>query len=289
MQSIVSGTTTERIVRTALLLLIFGGLSVWSFWDGYVVYPRDNVTKALESKGITAPKPLPAIHEEVTAERYKVAKSPGQAKAGKRDPGVESLDELLQSLDIKSPATLGAIVDHAGVQPFRHEDKAMFFGPGGFMQFTVVGDQLKSYGWTDGPEHSETDLFIQKCQAFGLAPVGLLLLIQFIRVMRTRATLSDEGLTLRGKATIPFDAMTGFSADRYERKGWLELDYSLDGGKGAVRLDNYIIKEFRPIIEVICERTGLENPLPPPEDDLEAEETLQADTAPTDPTNDSKD
>lgn len=289
MQSIVSGTTTERIVRTALLLLIFGGLSVWSFLDAYVAYPRENVTKELESKGIAATNPLPAIHEEVTAERYKVAESPGQGKAGNRDPGVESLDKLLQRLDIKSPATLGAIVDRVGVQPFRHDDKAMFFGPGGFMQFTVSGDQLKSYGWTDGPEYTETDLFIQKCQAFGLAPVGLLLLIQLIRVLRTRATLSDEGLTLRGKATIPFGAMTGFSSDMYERKGWLELDYSLDGGKGAVRLDNYVIKEFRPIIEAICERAGLENPLPPPEDDLEAEETVQTDPPAADTADESKD
>jgi hypothetical protein len=285
MQPIVSGTTTERIVRTALLLLLFGGLSVWSFLDGYIDYPRENVVKALEGKGIEVPKPPPAVHKEITAERYEVVfprESSDRPAVRGRDRGAESLGKLLQRLDVQSPATLSTIVDRIGVQPFRYDDKAMFFGPGGFLQFTVAVDHVTSCGWTAGPEYTETDLFVQKCQAFGLAPVGLVLLFQLVRVLRTRVTLNDEGLTLRGKATVPFDAMTGFSADMYDRKGWLELDYSLYGQKRALRLDNYVIQEFRPIIEAICERTGLENPLPPPEDDLEEEEALPADIAPTD-------
>ena len=69
MQPIYSGATTERIVRTAVLVILILGYSAWSLRDGYVAYPRANVLAVLETQlGVTQPDPLPTIDPRLTAQ-----------------------------------------------------------------------------------------------------------------------------------------------------------------------------------------------------------------------------
>jgi hypothetical protein len=248
MTPIISGTTLERIIRTTLLFLLFGGFSAWSFRDAYYAYPRENMERTLKDKlGVGVPDPPPALHKEITAESVE---------------GIESIGSLSE------------ISARLGVEPYRHpehENMVLFFGPGGSLPVEVKGDAITPGEWIDGPSHGGTDLALQKVMAYGLAPVGIALLIQLIRVLTTRVRLDEGGLSVRGKPAIPFDAMTGFSAEMYKKRGWLELHYLLNGQAAKVRLDDYVIKEFRTIIEAICERKGFDNPLPPPEDEEEIE------------------
>ena len=50
MEPIHSGTTWERIIRTALLTFLVLGYAAYSLWDGYVAYPSVNVEAVFVGK-----------------------------------------------------------------------------------------------------------------------------------------------------------------------------------------------------------------------------------------------
>jgi hypothetical protein len=232
MEPIHSGTTTGRILRNAALLLLVGGYSAWSLVDGYITYPKANVESAMRTQlGIEPPDPLPVINAQLTAEKV---------------TGIVAGDSL------------DAATSRFGVAPFRHDDAAYYFGRGGFARLQVVNGTVSQAEWLDGPDYSATDLFFQRAVGFILVPVTLLLILQFVRVMRTRASLTDEGLAVRGKPVIPFEAMTGIRTGRAARlpTGVAVLDYELDDRAGSVRLDSYVVKEQPAILAAIRERKG---------------------------------
>ena len=51
MQAIHSGTTTERLVRAVLLVIMLTGFAAWYLWDGHVGYPRANARALIELLG----------------------------------------------------------------------------------------------------------------------------------------------------------------------------------------------------------------------------------------------
>lgn len=241
MQEIHSGTTTERIVRTTLLVALFGGFSIAFLRDGYGAYARENVTDFLQTNNIqlpTTPEPDPAITSTYLAE---VAKS---------FPINQSLESLTTKLGQPHAQTSSG-------------DHAYWFGPGIRVDATVVNGRVEKLE-DQRPMHSEADIFLQKVLGGLLAALTLVFAVHLVRVLLTRADLTDAGLKLRGGPQIPFEAMRRFRADEYMCKGWLDLEYELNGQPGSVRLDNYHIKHFRPLINAICDRTGFANPLPPP-------------------------
>ena len=99
--------------------------------------------------------------------------------------------------------------------------------------------------------------------------LGLLMLVQWIRVVTTRIELTEAGLRINsqggrawgGSPLIPFEGMKGLRDpdDRYRKKksDWVELDYELaDGTTGCVRLNIYVHKAFHEVMAVICWRSA---------------------------------
>ncbi len=242
MTPIVSPTTNERIIRTFGLAALFGVFSGWFIYDGYVGYPEKNLEKAIESLD-PVPDTLPPIDDAVTEAAAAVwVDRPSDSRhtraevvAAFGEPGWESADRN----DIR------------------------YFGPGGMLAYTLRGDLVADVVYTAG-DKNDTELVWQRYLGFGLLPVALGFVLQFVRVVTTRVELSDAGLNVRGRPVIPFDAMKSIEAKHYRKKGFVDLSYSQDGRNKTVRLDDYVIRDFRPMIETICERCHIDDPLPPP-------------------------
>lgn len=242
MEPIHSGTTTERIVRTTLILLLMGGFGAAYLRDGFGGYARKNARTVADNLGL--PKD--------TALRVNF------------DLSVETASRVAQEVVAGDP--LEKVTAQLGEPTVVHEGSAYFLGPGVRVAVKLSGDRVAAIEWTEQGLKTEGDQFLQRVIGVVLASFALVLLVQLVRVVTTRATLSEAGLKLRGRPIVPFDAMGGLTAERYRKTGWVELAYTLDGRDASVRLDSYIIKEFRPIVSAICERCGFDNPLVPEAD-----------------------
>jgi len=124
--------------------------------------------------------------------------------------------------------------------------------------------------------HSNSSIYLQKVLAVGMGIATLVGVIHLVRVSRQRFALNEEGLHLAGRA-IGWEQMQGF--EHYDRRGWVDLTLA-DGGK--VRLDNYKIELCDEMIDQICTRRNLPNPLPAPEADPPPEEGEDLPPTPTD-------
>lgn len=241
MEPIVSGTTTERIVRTTLLAVLFSVGSAMFFRDGLSAYPRENMEVIVKALGAPLPDPPPVISKKIDASSATLAK-----------PG-DLVRDVLAKFD---------------VEPFVHtadggETLHILFGTGGHVLIRSRSSSISSVDWVAG-KHSASSLIVQLAIGAITGVVALIGLIHLVRVVTTSISLTEEGLKIRGKPLIPWDAMTGIDAERYDKTGWLRLEYELSGRSGRLRLDNYWHKAFRPIIEAICERKGFDYKLPPP-------------------------
>ena len=254
MRTIHSGTTTERAVRAAVFPVLLLGLGGWFLLDGYRGYPRANVVSVLtEELGLAVPDPLPPIDASMTAER---ATAIGE--------GVSVVDAI----------------GRLGGEPFRHGDTYYFFGPAGHVKLAAKADTESAIAtWVDGPKHTATTLVFQKVLGGILAPIGLIFLVRLVLVLRTRVSLGDDGLRIGSAARIPLDTITGIRADDYLETGRIYVDHSGGGHRESVRLDAYVVKELRAIVEAICAARGFPNPLP-------AGERESTTTAPSDASQD---
>lgn len=256
MTTILTTTTTERILRTLGLTALFGVFSGWFLYDAYVGYPRHNLEKMIESLN-PVPQSLPAVDERITADAF--------------NAWVTTVGDLK-----KARLTRKDIVDKLGPPGWENpaKDEMRYFGRGGSVRVLLAGDLVKDGGF-DVAEHNDVDLAWQKILGFMLLPVGVGMVFQLVRVLTTRVELSDAGLKVRGRPTIPFEAMTGIDISRYAKKGFVDLSYSQDGAAKKVRLDDYVIREFKPIIEEISRRQGFDIVLPTSRSD-EADEDEQS-------------
>jgi hypothetical protein len=254
MQPIVSGPTTERVVRTGLVLGLFAVFAVLYLRDGYGGYAHNNVVEFLEKEGLPTDD-VPAYDPTLTQ---------------------DSLQERLGQL--RSGDTLAIIKSKLGEPHLVRDDDLYYFGPGGRIHITLERGRLSippaEVGmdpnqdprvrlWEPG-NHTEADQRLQRWIGYVVSVGTIFFLYSFVGVITTKATLTDEGLTARGaKGRVPFSAMKGFrSAEDYPKRGWLELEFEEDGQTNALRLDDYHLKQFKPIVETIAERCGFENPLP---------------------------
>ncbi len=238
MESFKTVSTVERIVRNGIVTAMVIGFSGWSFYDGYVGYPHDNLMEAR--------KELPAEFQDTATINERVTEE--AAKSFQKGVNVKELSESLGP-----PAWQG---EFGGV----HE-KAVWFGRGGSLIALV--DKIgitRTVEWKSG-KHKETDLWLQKLMGLVLAPLAVFMLIRLIAMCTRGAEFSDEGLKPSGKALIPFDAMTGWDAKTYKDRGQITLEYETANGQAEYVLDDYKLAAFKTIVNEISKRKGFDNPI----------------------------
>ncbi len=235
MQPIISGTSSERKGRTIFITIMLVAFSAWYFYDGTVKYPKDNLSAARDALN-PRPEELPPISPDIHRQT-----------AANIAPG-EPID---------------AVVARLGPPGWQHSDERRWFAPGGQVKVTVRNGTVSDAEWIDGKFDTTVQLWIGSI----MGVLGFAMLVQLVRVLRTRVVLDDNGLHLGSKPPIPFDAMSKIDASRYKEKGWVTLYHSSDARERQTRLDCDVIDLFRPIIEAICARKSWDSPLPPPRKD----------------------
>ncbi len=130
-------------------------------------------------------------------------------------------------------------------------------------------EQANERGRAENPDfvlealpNSDSEILAQKVLAgvCGLIAVGIVPFV--IRAKRNRIVVDDNGLHIDRQAPIAFSSMTAFHTDRWDEKGWIDLEYDQGGQARRVRLDSFSIEPFDPIVEAIAQQTHLEPPGP---------------------------
>jgi hypothetical protein len=237
MQVIISGTSTERAVRTILLMALVDCFTVAYLWDGYVGYARKNANEFVRLLGLPTEAAPPMHAQLTTAEGRRLAQ---QARSG---------DEL---------SVITSVLGKPGLE---HGGDAYFLGAGGWLKAKLAGGRIASVAWTDGPK-TESDQQWQRWIGYALAVGGLIAAVRLALVLTTRLSLTDDGLWIGPRRLIPFDAITALPADPAGRLGCVELQYTRLGRLTRVRLDRYVYKRLPEITAKICERKGFPNPWP---------------------------
>ena len=235
-QMVRSGTTTERLLRAAFLAVVISGFAAAFLWDGFFGYPRENAESLVKSLGLSATT-LPAIDSKLTAEN-----------------GRELVDR------IPKHASASQAKDMLGEPALLSGDDAYYLGPAGHIKARSSDGRIVSIEWVDGPAHTATDLNSQRWIGYALGLFGMVALGQLVRVGRTQALLSDEGLRVRGKPFITIAAMTGIR-DKRASGGTLEIEYRDGETTETVALDAYVYRNRDAIIEAVCTAKGFVNPL----------------------------
>lgn len=236
MDPIRSGTTTERLIRTTLLAVVINAFAAAFLWDGYSGYARENAAALADSLGIS-PDPQPRIDMELT-----------------------SMEATRLVAQIAIGASNSQVMELLGEPGLESGDRAYYLGAGGHITVRWGGDEIVSAEWVDASVHTETDLSWQGGIGAVLTFFGLFAILQLIRVVRTRAEVTDKGLKIRGKPLVSFETMTGF-VDDGANTGVVRLGYRDGNGRSYVLLDEYIFKQRDAIIDALCEQTGFSNPL----------------------------
>jgi len=235
MEPIISGTTTERIVRATLVTAMLCGAAIWFLWDGYVSYARENVQQLLQTLGLDADQELSV--------------DPGLTDARAREleasiPVGSSHDDLKAAL---------------GPPSLTHKDQVYYLGPGGHLRITIERGSVAAVEWAKGI-HWESSQAHQRWLGYVLAIFGLVFLVRLFRVVTTRVSLTEGGFLIRGHPEIPFAAMKSLRPESSGKVGLVDLEYDIDGRKGVIRLDDYVIREYDHMLNAICEKTGLPDP-----------------------------
>jgi len=242
MEPIISGSTAERIVRLSAVTLMVLAFAGWCFYDGCIRYPLKNLERAVE--GLNPP---PEVSQELIDPGVN-AKSAATIEAGKEGVFLNKLEE-----QFGEPGWRG--------QNAKGKNEARYFGPAGQIILTMnTADRVTARRYEPARFKNAGQLAQQKWIGGILAVLGSLLLLHWLRVVALKARMTDEGVKLPGRPLVPFDAMTEMHAERYEKKGWLRIDYELDGRQDTLRLDDYKIKAFPAILAETCRRKGWEDP-----------------------------
>jgi len=236
MREIRSGSSTKRVVRAAVVVLIVNVFAVLFLWDGFIRYPVANAVQLAKTLGLPLPVP-PPIHPELT--------------------------------DVSSVVFIGEWQKGSGTEPlvlrwgepaFRHEGVWYFLGAGGHLAARIVGDSVEKLEWHEGV-HGDADLVWQRIIGAALAVVGVLCLVKLVRTVMSFATLSAEGLHVSGHRNIGWEQMVAVAMppkDKYRR---VALTYMVDGRERCLLLDDDVIRDRDAIVAAICERKGFALPV----------------------------
>ena len=246
MTPIISGTTRERIVRSLAIWAMVAVFSGWFLYDGYIGWPHQNLTKAVEALD-PVPEELPPLDRSAT---------PEAADALRRD--------IAQAQGTRHRLTRADVEDRLGAPGWRSTGEGVtrmcYFGPAGMIRVTTSGDLATEAEFVNG-KHDPLDLKMQLILGYGLLPVSLFLLIQVLRAVATRVVLDDHGLKIGGKAAVPYEAMVRLESDQFKKKGVIDLVYQDRDAEKKVRLDEYVIREFAAIVTEICNRRSFPSPM----------------------------
>lgn len=223
---------------------MFVGMGGWFLYDGYVGYARYNKSKLLE-------KFPPEIRE-------KSASIPVYPTAN--TDRINAIKDKINSAPIQERARI--LVDAIGGKPSIETDKAAYyFGQDSLIKIGKDADRLTSEIEITPAEKSVTDFRFQKVLGFVVGGLGFFMLMFFIfRVVKARAVVSDQGLSINGRKPIPFDAMKSLDTSNFRKKGRV---YILCEGNGSSRVlfDEYHYAEFDKLMAALCEKTGFEDPV----------------------------
>lgn len=240
-----SGPTTERKIRTTLLLLMVAVFSVWFAYDGFVGWPSQNQKEFLQIIPLD--------------ERPKAATGPIY-------PTINEASENAAREKVKEEVTSSqqreALIKHFGGPPtYENAEGIHYFGTVHRVMAKLEGGKVAEVVGRRG-QRSNYDLLFQKYLSGGLGVLALYLAWFVLRVRGTRLVLDENGLTLNGVGPITWDAMKSLDISRFQKKGWLDLVYTSGGSDRRLRLDEYHLARFDDVIDEICRRKGFENPLP---------------------------
>jgi hypothetical protein len=183
-----------------------------------------------------------------------------------RNPNYRVRSERVARLRPGTPEK--AVTEELGEPTTTQEKKLWFVGPAAYAAVEIKdGKLIGEPVIRKNTEPSEGDIFIQKAIAATIAVISVFVAINFMRVLRLRAELDDDGLRFNARQ-IRWDDMTGLKTDDYAAKGWVDLLYSDAGSNRTLRLDSYHLDRFQEIVDAICERKGFAAPkLPQPSDE----------------------
>lgn len=243
MEVIRTGNTTERFVRNGIFTVMVVGFAAYCFYDWKIGYPNANLKQFVQD--------LPPQDQSGVEINPKVTTA--LAQQFKKGDTLEQIEA-----ELGPPTWIGPRQD--GLL------KAIWIGPGiGIRVFLGASGKQVSFIQFQDSKYTETDLRTQMMMGIGLGALGIVLVGRMIYMFIEGAVLSDAGLKMTGKPLIPFNAMTELAASDYKVKGRVKLGYSLGSAARAVNghvvLDDYKLREFKPIVTAICERTGFENPI----------------------------
>lgn len=228
MKAIHSRTTSERIVRTTLIVLVVSGFAVAFLHDGYVGYARTNARDLARTLGAD-PDPLPVIDWDLTENSTR-----------------KTADQLV-GLRLTAPG-----LRDIGTPSLERDNARYYLGPGGYLRVQIEGGVVTAAAWSDGT-HNESDQLWQVWIGYTLAGFGVLAVFQFARVVTTRVSLTQAGLKVRGKPLIPFAAITSVATTKSQR-GVIQaatIHHVLGDRSRALRLDSYVVKELPAILQAI--------------------------------------
>ncbi|MCX5659497.1 MAG: hypothetical protein NTW19_07210 [Planctomycetota bacterium] len=103
----------------------------------------------------------------------------------------------------------------------------------------------REHGYPDGTQgrpgrdHSVTDLIFQQGMGILLAPMGLVLLYQFLSSFSRYVATDDSGVSTGPGRHVPFAAITTVNKRLWDRKGVAYINYDNAGSKGHITLDDW--------------------------------------------------
>jgi hypothetical protein len=232
--------TLEQVIRKGILWAMVVGFCVFFAYDGFIRYPRKNLENLKKANPDWVPVDDPAVNSAVTV---------AAAREIEADENVRRMADVVARL---------------GEPDYRSDDSStvLYFGPAVVLKLTTIGgDLITSRNIKLAEFKTETDFFVQKMFALGLAILAIPLTVHYLKVLTFTARIDDKGLKLKGKPFVPFDAITDVDTSRFKDKAYIEVDYQLDDREGTLRVDDYWFKEYKAFITEICSRKGVENPL----------------------------
>ena len=247
MNQVVSGPSTEKIVRNLLLFLLPAAFAIAFLLDGFYGYACNNAAQLSKSLGLSLEPPTTPDPRLTAAEA----------------------ETLIGKIPLES--TRRDAEERLGAPTIQRFTEGYYLGPGGHLRARYESDRLVALDWVNGV-HSETDIALQRWIGFALTVFTAGLFVNLVRVASTRVVVADEGFRIRKGPVIPFSAVRQIYLDPDSTSGRVLIECVQEGRQGAFMLDAYHVKHLDQVIEAIQRVTGIEPKCPDsePNDDIES-------------------
>ncbi len=238
--NIESGTTKWWRNRHLMFLVMFLAFAAYFAYDGFYAWPRANVKWAAQAMGVPPETVQANPRVNTTAIR--------QVNGGLKQKGAVDFEALVGELKLQ-----------LGEPTLARENEYWWVGPAMYVEAAVRNGKPELIV-EQSKEYAESSIRDQKWFALLLSVAAAVVFFKLMRVLRMRAVLDEGGLHYKGR-DVPWDAMTGLRTADYDRKGWVDLEYTAGGVTRSFRIDSFHIEKFDEIINAICERKGFKSPV----------------------------